>query len=376
MTLLQQVPSPPDFRLDFAALDREYEWVRVLSTCPQSPDWHAEGNVWLHTRMVLQSLIDLPAWRDLPEQDRAVVFLAALLHDVAKPECTRTEPDGRITSRGHSRRGAIYARELLWRMDIPFSLREAVCALVLHHQVPFSLIDRTDAERTAITISQLVRCDLLSLVAEADARGRECVDKARLLDNIGLYDELCRELGCWQAPWPFRDDHARFLFFHEPARSRHAPAHDDTRCEVVVMSGLPGAGKDRYVAAHESGRPVISLDAIREELDVDPTDSQSRVAQEARDRAREFLRKEQSFVWNATNLSQDMRARIIDLAAAYRARIRIVYVEASCTHLFAQNRSRERTVPEDVLLRLFRRWTVPTLLEAHEVTQVISQSPR
>src|SRR5262249_34908351 len=153
-----------------------------------------EGNVWIHTRMVLESLCELPAWRALPDSDRAIVFLAALLHDVAKPEVTRVEPDGHISSRGHSRRGAILAREILWRMGLPFAMREAICALILHHQVPFTLIEKDNGERTAIMVSQLVRCDLLSLVAEADARGRHCADKARLLDNIALFDELCREL--------------------------------------------------------------------------------------------------------------------------------------------------------------------------------------
>lgn len=367
MSLLAYLPGPPDWRVDWMALDAAYDWVRELAGCPQSPLWHAEGDVWIHTRMVLESLCALPAFRALPEPERTVVFLASLLHDVAKPECTRIEPDGHISSRGHSRRGAVRAREILWRNGVAFAIREAVCALIQHHQVPFTLIERSDGERTAIAVSQVGRCDLLAQVAEADARGRRCADQARLIDNIGLYEELCRELGCWREPYRFESPHARFQFFREPGRSRHAPAYDDTRCEVILMSGLPGAGKDRWIAGQHLEHAVISLDAIRDELDVDPADDQSSVAQAARERARELLRKGQPFIWNATNLSQDLRSRTIDLCAAYKARVRIAYLEAPPARLLSQNRGRERVVPEEVIMRLLRRWTLPTLLEAHAV---------
>lgn len=367
MSLLQFVPRPPQWHLDWDAIDREYEWVRAMADCPQSPEWHAEGNVHIHTRMVLEALLRMPAWRALPEDERAVVFAACLLHDVSKPEVTRVEPDGRISSRGHSRRGAIRAREILWRMEVPFRTRELICGLVLHHQVPFTLIDRPDAERTAITVSHQTRCDLLALVTEADGRGRSCADQARLLDNIGLYCEAVKELGCWREPFAFASAHARFLFFRDPSRSRHAPAHEDLRCEVTVMSGLPGAGKDRWIGGHATGLERVSLDGIREELDVDPADIQSRVIEEARERAREHLRSGRGFVWNATNLSEDMRSRIIELCAGYKARVRIVYLEAPPGRLFEQNKGRGRVVPKEVILRLLRRWTVPTLIEAHEV---------
>src|SRR5947209_7885476 len=119
-------PTAPDWRVPWDEMDREYPFVRALAGCPQDPVHHAEGDVWIHTRMVCQALAGLPAWRELPHQEREIVFAAALLHDVAKPECTRTEPGGRISSRGHSRRGAILARQLLWRMDTPFALREQV----------------------------------------------------------------------------------------------------------------------------------------------------------------------------------------------------------------------------------------------------------
>lgn len=377
------IPTPPAWRLDWDGLDQAFDWVRDLRGCPQSPVWHAEGDVWIHTRMVLEALIELPAWRALPARERGIVFLAALLHDVSKPATTRTEPDGHISARGHSTQGSVRAREILWRLDVPFADREHVCHLIGYHQVPFFLVDKPDAEHRLVSMSQVVRCDLLALVTEADARGRICADQGRLLDQIALYGELCRESGCWQAPWRFASDHARFQYFRSVGRgahqgggrSLHAPAHDDTRLEVTVMSGLPGAGKDHWIATHGGDLPVVSLDAIRDQQEVDPAGDQGSVVREAYERARQHLRSATPFIWNATNVSRVLRQRIIDFVADYRARVRIVYVEAPAARLLAQNRERARSVPGRVLDKLIRRWTVPTVREAHSLVLAVTEPP-
>ena len=67
MSLLDHLPRPPHWQIDWSALDERYEWVRALSGCPQSPEWHAEGDVWIHTRMVLEAVCALPAFRALQE---------------------------------------------------------------------------------------------------------------------------------------------------------------------------------------------------------------------------------------------------------------------------------------------------------------------
>ncbi len=118
-------PQPPDWRLDWDAVHNEFQFVREMQETPQDPVYHAEGDVWIHTRMVCEALIENSQWRALPPTEREIVFTASLLHDVAKPLTTREE-GRRITSRGHSKRGEIMARGLLWRMGVPFQAREQV----------------------------------------------------------------------------------------------------------------------------------------------------------------------------------------------------------------------------------------------------------
>ena len=73
---------------------------------------------------------------------------------------------------------------------------------------------------------------------------------------------------------------------------------------TTVLSGLPGAGKDTWIAANRADHPVVSLDALRAELGVDPAGDQRAVVDAAYQRAREHLRARRSFVWNATNISR------------------------------------------------------------------------
>lgn len=364
-------PQPPDWRVDWEMLDATYPWVRNLRGCPQDPVRHAEGDVWTHVRMVCEALAASTNWRGLPESERKILFSAALLHDVAKPACLRTEADGRISSRGHSWRGAIMARRILWRMNVPFASREQISALVRHHLVPLYLAERENPRRLAIEVSQTARCDHLSLLSEADARGRICPDPQKLLDNIGQFSSICHEVGCGDRPYPFESDEQRFSFFHHQTDDVIAAAESNFACEAILMSGLPAAGKDYWIQHHLKGMPVISLDEIRIQLGLAPNVAQGEVLNRARDLARRYLGEGQSFVWNATNLTRQLRAECIRVFAEHRARIRIVYREVSSDRLFYQNRRRRNRVPASVIERLLDRWETPDRTEAHRVDWIV-----
>jgi predicted kinase len=235
----------------------------------------------------------------------------------------------------------------------------------------FFLIDRADARRKLFTASQTARCDLLALVTEADARGRICDDRQKLLDNIALFAQYSAEQCCLNSPRKFPSDHSRFLYFRKEDRDPDYLAFDDTICEVIVMSGLPGAGKDHWIATSGPDWPVISLDELRREMKIAPSENQGPVVARARERAREYLRRKRSFIWNATSISRQLREHCISLCAAYNARVRIIYVEAGAAALAERNRSRELGVPPEVINRLLARWEPPDLTEAHQVEVIV-----
>jgi len=134
------------------------------------------------------------------------------------------------------------------------------------------------------------------------------------------------------------------------------------------MSGLPGAGKDTWLARNRPRLPVVSLDAIRDTLEVEATDNQGEVIQTARERCREHLRARRDFAFNATNVTRQMRQRWINLFAEYGARIENVYLEPPLPLILQQNKRRPSCVPEAVILRLLEKLEPPALTECQALT--------
>src|ERR1700682_3682613 len=102
-------PVPPHWTLDWEGLQAQFSWIRAMEGVPQHPLFHAEGDVFIHTHCVVEALIEMDEWRNLPSQERLLLFASALLHDVGKPICTRRDEMGRISSRGHAQKGEFIA---------------------------------------------------------------------------------------------------------------------------------------------------------------------------------------------------------------------------------------------------------------------------
>lgn len=165
-------PAPPHWSIDWPAIQERFAWIHAMAGVPQDPLHHAEGDVLTHTRMVAEALVALDEWRNLSADIRTLLFAAALLHDVAKLACTRTDEDGRITSPRHARVGASMVRTILslgadLDQTAPLLQRETIARLVQYHGLPLWWFDKGDPERAVIGASQSVRLDWLVLLAEA-----------------------------------------------------------------------------------------------------------------------------------------------------------------------------------------------------------------
>jgi len=232
------------------------------------------------------------------------------------------------------------------------------------------LIERPAPVRLAIETSWRCRPDHLCLHAKADAIGRICSDQNAILESVDLAALTFEDASCLDAPFAFSNDESRVAFFELEDRDPHYTAHEDHRCLVTVMSGLPGAGKDTWVLKNRPNHPVVSLDLIRDELGVDATGNQGQVIQAAHERAREYLRVGTDFVWNGTNVTRQNRAKVLRLLRDYNARTEIVYVEVSPNQLHSQNRERRDSVPRAVIDHLARKLEPPETWEAHDVFYV------
>ena len=354
-------------------------FVVPMSRTGQNPVFHAEGDVWIHTKLVCETLVKLDSFRKLSDKKKQAVFLAALLHDIGKIPATRWE-DGTWTSPNHSLIGSKLARQFLWQeLDLCGTperqqLRETVCSLIRYHSFPPHAIDALDGRRKLMAMAAngencpMFTVELLCVLSEADALGRDCADGAKMLEQITLCAELARENDCYARPFEFPSAYTRYAYLSGRGIAPEVELYDDTWGEVILLSGLPGTGKDTWIKAHYPALPMISLDEIRKEMKISPTENQSKVVELARERARELLRKKQPFVWNATNLSPMVRGRQIKLFTRYHASTRIVYLETDWNEQLRRNANRTNAVPEQAVCHMLEELVPP---EAQEATAVM-----
>lgn len=346
-------------------------WAKAMADCRQDAEWHAEGDVWTHTRMVLAEVARLPEWPSLDRDTQLKLLFAALFHDAGKPDTTAIDPaTGRTRSQKHALAGMEICRSVLRELGCGLGVREEIAAFVRYHGRPPYLLEKPDPPREVISLSWLVNNRLLYLFALADTRGRRTREMNRPEENIHLWRMVAEENGCFDQPFPFANDRARFLFYRDALSSLHYTPREDYRCTVTLMAGLPGSGKDTWLARHRPSLPVVSLDELRTSLDVDATENQGEVIQAARESCREHLRAGRGFAFNATNTVRQTRKRWIDLFADYGARIEVIYIESPLPLIFQQNERRSKPVPKQVIQHLIEKLEPPTWAEAHSVSLI------
>ena len=370
--LLQSLVPEPDQTFDRALAWDLLPSLKALASTPQDPIYHAEGDVWTHTVMVCDHLTRQKAYHQASPRDRFVLFFAALLHDVSKPQCTKTEDDGRITSKGHSAMGAIDTRVILWYAGVPFDIREEVCQIIEVHQLPFFVLghDRQGRRPEFIThqLSWQTRLDCLCAVARADMMGRTSIHQQDAMDNIALFEMMAQEEACWKQPKAFCDVHTRLHYVRSQGLiPLETPFHQEAGSQVTVMCGLPASGKNTWVEMHCPGLPVMSYDDAKAELGIKPGDTPGAAVHMVRERAKALLRIQAPFVWNATHLTPLMRSKTLDLLHRYHANINIVYLEQPPEVIFQRNTRRDSTLSNRKIESMLQGWTIPKPTEAHRV---------
>lgn len=160
---------------ELAAVDQLSPELKALIDVPQEPEWHPEGDVWIHTLLTVdraRELID-----DLPPAKQVTVMLAALAHDFGKP-ATTAFVDGRIRSREHEEAGVAPTISFLDRLNLHtldgYDVRAQVIAIVRDHLKPGEFYKKREEVGDGAFRRLARRCelDLLYRVAKADSLGR------------------------------------------------------------------------------------------------------------------------------------------------------------------------------------------------------------
>jgi tRNA nucleotidyltransferase (CCA-adding enzyme) len=174
------------------ALDHLFPELGGLIGVRQDPEWHPEGDVFIHTLLTVdraRELID-----DLAYPRQVTVMLAALAHDFGKRTTTEFL-EGRWRSRGHEEAGVAPTKDLLDRLNIHtlegYDVRNQVIALVREHLKPGEFYKKQDevGDGAFRRLARKCELDLLYRVARADSLGRN----AEWVPKENWYDAVAQE---------------------------------------------------------------------------------------------------------------------------------------------------------------------------------------
>lgn len=167
-----------DLLMDSGLMDRVLPEILVLKGVEQPPQWHPEGDVFIHTRLMLSLL---------PEQVSLPLVLSVLLHDIAKPATFTVDEDtGRIRFNGHDKLGAEMTGDILRRLKFPNDVIEPTQVAVENHMT-FKDVKKMRDSTLKRMMARPTWADELAL------HRVDCLGSNGLLDNYEFMKEKAEE---------------------------------------------------------------------------------------------------------------------------------------------------------------------------------------
>ena len=162
--------------MELDVVSKLFPELQALAGCVQEPEWHPEGDVWVHTLQVIDEARTRLDGLDRPQQ--IAVMLGAVCHDFGKPSTTAFI-DGRIRSMNHEEQGVAPTLAFLDRLNVHsldgYDVRTQVAGITAQHLKPGSWYKVRDevGDGAFRRLAHKVDLELLARVAKSDCEGRK-----------------------------------------------------------------------------------------------------------------------------------------------------------------------------------------------------------
>lgn len=335
---------PIELNLDYILGIPEF---RRLCECEQNPVWHAEGNVFEHTKLSCENLYkeflnnDIDLYNSLSESELLIIRSAVLFHDIGKGVTTFQGKDGKWHAYGHEYESEKITRKILWNENI--DIREIICSLVRYHMEVLKIFDSKNWLIRMIEIGYRVPWKLLYCVKMADIYGSvhlDSVNSSRSDDLLKMkfIKETAINLGIWDN---INYYHLKNLVKYGNNKELFPWKIKNSKDKIAfVMIGLSGAGKntiiDKKILSKYDNALVLSRDDIRIELGycgdsekyLGSKEEEQKVSELFNKRFEEGIRDGRIIVLNNLNLKKKYREESVRLLRKNGYVVKFVYVEA------------------------------------------------
>lgn len=384
---------------------KDFPLLLKLEETEQDPEWHSEGNVFIHTNMVIDEMYAIFEEEELSLSDKYILLMSAIFHDIAKPLVSKwKEVRGveRLTARNHEYEGMSYLFYRFLEMEMDEEESKHILNLVGYHQLPKLLVVRDGSDKWDYKLlTNETRGELFYLLELADMRGRTAKDKEDQIEYIELFKMCAEDYDCFHTSSDL-DKELESLFIEnfdctDPLELSYLVGktkkrlrdkeildplvayqkyfeHKSNHATLYLMCGLSGSGKTTTVNSlieNNNVTTVIELDALRKKHDVKRNNRREvdgRVRQEAKELLKRALSNKESVVFDACNQRKDFRTQIADLAEEYFAKTVLVFVKTPVSQCIKNDRDRTiRTIGSDVIESQQRQFQYPEDSEFNEV---------
>lgn len=168
-----------------------YPEIHALCDCPQHPEYHPEGDAWAHTCHVVDAAANIAIRDGLSPEDRTILVLAALCHDLGKPETTAWIDGKGWTSHGHDQAGAEPTISFLTSIGCPQDIITQVVALVVDHMAQVHCLGTPSRRFLLHLLKRLgdghTNLDMLMRVIESDHSGRPPKPQGQSPKALAMY---------------------------------------------------------------------------------------------------------------------------------------------------------------------------------------------
>lgn len=331
----------------------------ALKDVPQSPEWHAEGNAWIHTKQVTEKALDFANNDRTCAIDAEIIVLSALFHDIGKSKATFVGEDGKIHSYGHEKFSDKITRKILW--DEQIAIREAICNCVRLHMECHNLKKTKQFNAFKKKVQNIQKCSLkfnaLAFLHYCDTYGSDydLTAKVKDVENADMLINYAQEAVSLKG---------LYWFYHHPTSY------------VKVMIGLPGAGKSTYAEKFKDSHVILSRDLIRAELGfckegekvVCTREQENQVTDVFEDRFYEALREGKNVIIDNINLKKVYRDNYKTIASSFNVHWEYVYIQAPSIE---DNYSRRPTFSKELFDTMLNGFDFPDPSEYDRIITIV-----
>lgn len=383
----------------------KYPLLEKMIETEQDPEWHSEGNVFIHTQMVIDEVYHLFDQYSFSNSDKFILIMSAIFHDIGKFHTSKWSdlPTGRhLTARNHEYEGLSYLFYRFLEEDMTDYERNAILELVGYHQKPKLLIVKNKTDLWSFKLlTENIAGYLFYYFEVADMKGRICKDKETQLNYLEEFKMFCEEYDCFHTKSNINEELKNLFISNFNEKDEKALSfligkakkqlNDNEIIDPItlyskyfeqknnhgvfyLMCGISGSGKTTTVEKIKSETTisaVIELDELRKQYKQKSNNRKEidgKVRQDAKELIKRHLANKDNIIFDACNHRKDFRDILFSLAEEYFAKTVLVFVETPLNQCIKNDRDRSvRTLGSDIITKQRDVFQFPERYEANEI---------